>query len=258
MNRPPSSLDSQPPRGLACAVAAMLAMSGGVAGVAGIAGVAGVALLMPPPAGATVTLTVERPLDGDILVSPIDVRAEAATDASGARITGWQVFADGVTAYGTAGASASMAARINLDDGAHEIVVTAQDSTGDSATATLEVVIGVCSGFRVTLDAPGGGSETSPVHFAASAASCHRIIGFALYADDREIYAQRGARSVETTLELPAGYHTIFARAWDSTGAYANSSAVPIDVTVPPPPKPPARKPQTPPNGQPAPAQPPP
>jgi hypothetical protein len=196
------------------------------------------------PAAATVTLTVDRPLDGDTVVSPVEVRAEATTDAAGAHVTGWQVFADGVTAYGTAGPASSMATRLTLDNGSHEIVVTAQDSSGDSATATFTIAIGVCSGFTVTLDSPAGGSETAPVHFAASAASCHRITGFALYSDDREIFQQRGGRSVDTTIDVPAGNHTIFARAWDTTGAYANSSAVPVEVAPKPAPQPaPARKP---------------
>jgi hypothetical protein len=181
-------------------------------------------------------------LDGDTVVSPIEVRAEAATDAPGAHVTGWQIFTDGVTAYGTAGPAAGIATRLTLDNGTHEIVVTAQDSSGDSATATLTVVVGVCAGFTVTLDSPAGGSETSPVHFAASAASCHRIAGFALYADDREIFQQRGARSIDTSIEVPAGSHMIFARAWDSTGAYVNSTAVSVEVAPKAPVQPPAAR----------------
>jgi hypothetical protein len=215
------------------------------------------------PAAATVTVTVGRPLDGDTLVSPISVQAEATTDADNAQVISWQVFSDGVTAYGT-GPAPGMAARLNLDKGSHEIVVTAQDSTGDSTSVTLTIVIGTCAGFTVSLDSPAGGSETSPVHFAASASSCHRITGFAFYSDDHEIFNQRGSRSVDTTIELPAGNHTIYARAWDSTGAYVNSSAVPVDVAPPPTPptpvKPPpaARTPQAPPAQSQAPPAPPP
>jgi hypothetical protein len=199
-------------------------------------------VLAAAPAAATVTIAVDRPLDGDTVVSPVEVRAEATTDAPGAHVTGWQVFADGVTAYGTGGPTSAMAARLPLENGSHEIVVTAQDSSGDSATATLTIVIGVCAGFTVTLESPAGGSETTPVHFAATAASCHRITGFALYADDREIFQQRGARSLDTNLEVPAGTHTIFARAWDTTGAYANSSAVPVEVAPKAPVQPPASR----------------
>ncbi len=199
-------------------------------------------VLAAAPAAATVTIAVDRPLDGDTVVSPVEVRAEATTDAPGAHVTSWQVFTDGVTAYGTGGPAGAMAARLALENGSHEIVVTAQDSSGDSATATFTIVIGVCAGFTVTLDSPAGGSETSPVHFAANAASCHRITAFALYADDREIFQQRGARSVDTTLEVPAGTHTIFARAWDTTGSYANSSAVPVEVAPKAPAQPPAAR----------------
>jgi hypothetical protein len=206
-----------------------------------MAAVAITALLGSAPAAATITLTIARPLDADVLVSPVTVLAEASTDAPGAQLTGWQVFADGVTAYGTAGPAPSVATKLTLSDGAHVIVITVQDSTGDTATATVSLTIGVCSGFTVSLDSPAGGSEPSPVHFVASAASCHRMVAFALFSDDRQIYEQRGSRSVDTTIDLPAGTHTIAARAWDSTGAYATSTVVSVEVEAKPV-KPPASK----------------
>jgi hypothetical protein len=210
--------------------------------------------LLASPAAATISLTLDRPLDGDVLVSPVTISAEASTDAPGAQLTNWQVFVDGVTAYGTSGPAGTMTTRLTLGDGAHSIIVTAQDSTGDSATATVTLTIGVCSGFTVSLDSPGGGTETSPVHFAATAASCHRVIGFAIFADDRTIFEQRGLRSVDTSIELQAGTHNIEVRAWDSTGAIAKSTPISIEVEPKPPAKPPAAK--TPPASPPAKTQP--
>jgi hypothetical protein len=218
------------------------------------------------PALATVTVTIGRPLDGDILASPIDVVAAAASSAPGAQVTGWHVYIDGVSAYGTAGPTGALSTRISMDNGEHELIVVAWDSTGDYASATLTLTVGICSGFTVTMDSPAGGTEPSPVHFAANAASCHRITGFVLYADSRSIFEQAGSRSVETSVELPAGNHTVFARAWDSTGASASSSTVAIEVeakAIAPPPshQPPAPSaaapPAQPPPAPPAPAQPP-
>ena len=210
-----------------------------------------IALAAAGPAAAGVSVTVDRPLDGDVLASPVDVAAHADADASGGQITGWQVYVDGVSAYGNGGPAAAMGTRLNLPNGDHEIVVFVWDANGDYASSALTLTVGTCSGFTVSLDSPLGGSEPTPVHFAASAASCHRVTAFALYADGQTIYQQRGARSVDTTVELPAGNHTVMARAWDSTGAAAASPTASIDVEAaapppPPPAKPPARQPARP------------
>ncbi len=215
--------------------------------------------LAAAPAGATVSITINRPFDGDTLASPIGIAATAATDASGAQVTGWQVYVDGVSVFGTPGPASVLNTSLNLTTGDHELAVFAWDSTGDYSSTVLAVTAGTCTGFTVSLDSPEGGSEPTPVHFTASAASCHRITGFALYADDQRIYQQSGSRSVDTAVSLPAGNHTVQARAWDATGAAASSRAVAIDVEAPaPPPRPAPPASQRPPAAQPAPAAPPP
>jgi hypothetical protein len=188
------------------------------------------ALLAAAPAVATVNITVDRPLDGDILASPITVGAAATTSAVNARVTAWQVFVDGVLAYGTGGPAAAISTSVAMDDGPHELIVRAWDSTGDYNSATLTVTIGICSGFTVDLQSPAAGSVSSPVQFTADAASCHRVTGFAVYVDDRRVYQQPGSRSLDAQLDLPAGHHTVQVRATDSTRATASSDAVPIDV----------------------------
>jgi hypothetical protein len=223
-----------------------------------LAALATVAWVSAGPAAAAVTVTVDRPLDGDLLASPIDLAARAETDAAGGQVTGWQVYVDGVSAYGNGGPNAAMSARLNLPNGDHEIVVFVWDANGDYASSQLTLTVGTCSGFTVSLDSPLGGSEPSPVHFAASAASCHRVTAFAVYADGQIVYQQRGARSVDTTVELPAGNHTVMARAWDAAGGAASSPSATIDVVpAAPPPAPPAKSPARPP-ARPAPANPPP
>ncbi len=197
-----------------------------------LAGLAG-GLLAAAPAAAAVNITVNRPFDGDTLASPIALNASATTDAAGGQVTGWQVYIDGVSVFGTPGPASVLNTSLNLANGDHELAVFAWDSTGDYNSTVLTVTAGTCTGFTVSLDAPLGGSETTPVHFSASAASCHRIAGFALYADDQRVYQQSGPRSVDTTVKLPAGNHTVQARAWDATGASASSPAVSIDVEAP-------------------------
>jgi hypothetical protein len=205
------------------------------------------------PARAAVTVTIDRPIDGDILASPIGIAAQASTSTPGARVTGWHVYVDGVSVFGTAGPSESLSTRVAMDNGDRELVVFAYDSNGDWGSAAVNLTVGDCSGFTVSLDAPAGGTEPAPVHFVASAASCHRITAFALYADGQRVYEQRGPRSVDTWVDLPAGNHSVYARAWDATGAASSSGAVPIEVETKviakPPRQPPAQRPPPPPGG---------
>jgi hypothetical protein len=207
------------------------------------------ALLAAAPLAATVTITLQNPIEGDTLASPIAIVANASTDAAGAQVTGWQVYLDGVSAFGTPGPASVLNTRLTMANGDHELLVFAWDSTGDYGSTSLTVTAGTCSGFTVSLDSPAGGSEPTPVHFTASAASCHRITRISLYADDTRIFNQAGPRSVDTTVDLPAGNHTVQARAWDSTGSSAASAAISIDVEAAAPPPAAARpaRPATPP-----------
>jgi hypothetical protein len=221
------------------------------------------------PARAAVSVTIDKPLDGDILASPIAIAASASTDAPNARVTGWHVYVDGVLAYGTDGPAREIATGVSMDNGDHEVIVRAWDSTGGYNSAAVNVSIGTCSGFTVDLQSPDAGSVASPVRFAAVASSCHRITGFAIYVDDRRVYQQAGAHSLDASIDLAAGSHSVQVRATDSTRASASSAAVPIDVEgkaiaqpprSPQPGRPPASQPapQPPPPAQKPPAQPPP
>jgi hypothetical protein len=245
------SHSSRPRRLSPAALAALLALLLGATAVA--------------PALATVAIVVDRPLDGDILASPVTVEASATTNVANARVTAWHVYVDGVLAYGTAGPAASISTSLPLDDGSHELIVRAWDSTGYYDSTSLTITIGICSGFTVDLQSPAAGSVLSPVQFAAVASSCHRITGFAVYVDGRRVYEQPGSTSLDTSLDLPVGHYSVAVRATDSTRATASSYTVPIDVEgreppapAPPPARPPAKPGQPAQPGQPRPKQPPP
>ncbi|HXO40468.1 MAG TPA: hypothetical protein VN999_03400 [Thermoanaerobaculia bacterium] len=243
-----SSRLSRPSRLLPAALAALLTLLLGAAAVA--------------PALATVAITVDRPLDGDILASPITVAASATTNVANARVTAWHVYVDGVLAYGTQGPTSSVSTTLAMDDGSHELILRAWDSTGYYDSVSQTITIGICSGFTVDLQSPVAGSVLSPVQFAAVASSCHRITGFAVYVDGQRVYQQPGSTSLDTSLDLPAGHYSVAVRATDSTRGTASSDSVPIDVESPVPPAParppakPAKPVQPAKPGQPRPAQP--
>jgi hypothetical protein len=58
----------------------------------------------------------------------------------------------------------------------------------------------------------------SPVLFTAAAKSTHPITAMRIYVDNVSQFSIN-ASSLNTSLALPAGTHSVVVQAWDSTGA---------------------------------------
>jgi hypothetical protein len=88
----------------------------------------------------------------------------------------------------------------------------------------------------VTVSSPAAGSTLgSPVHFVASATSTHPITAMRIYVDSVSVYLV-SASSLDTSVAMSAGSHSIIVQAWDSTGAV---SKTPLTLTVSSTPAPP-------------------
>ena len=71
----------------------------------------------------------------------------------------------------------------------------------------------------VTVCSPGAGSTVaSPVHFVAAAKSTHPITTMRIYIDNSSKFMVN-ASSLNTSLAVPSGAHSVAVQAWDSTGA---------------------------------------
>jgi acid phosphatase len=71
----------------------------------------------------------------------------------------------------------------------------------------------------VTVCSPTAGSTVgSPVHFTAAAKSTHPITAMRIYVDSASKFTVN-ASSLNTSLGIPAGAHSVIVQAWDSTGA---------------------------------------
>lgn len=82
----------------------------------------------------------------------------------------------------------------------------------------------------VTVCSPAAGStDASPVHFVAAAKSTHPITAMRIYVDNISKFAGN-ASSLDTSLALAAGTHSIVVQAWDSTGAVFKT---PLTIHVP-------------------------
>ena len=84
--------------------------------------------------------------------------------------------------------------------------------------ATLTLATASFAG--VTVSSPAAGSTAgSPVHFVASATSTHPITAMRIYVDNLSVYLV-SASSLNTSVTMSAGTHSVVVQAWDSTGAF--------------------------------------
>lgn len=93
--------------------------------------------------------------------------------------------------------------------------------------ATLTLATASFAG--VTVSSPATGSTSgSPVHFVASATSTHPITSMRIYVDSLSVYLV-SASSLNTSVTMSAGTHSVVVQAWDSTGAVFKA---PLSLTV--------------------------
>lgn len=93
--------------------------------------------------------------------------------------------------------------------------------------ATLTLATASFAG--VTVSSPAAGSPAgSPVHFVASATSTHPITAMRIYVDNLSVYLV-SASSLNTSVTMSAGTHSVVVQAWDSTGAVFK---MPLSLTV--------------------------
>ncbi len=93
--------------------------------------------------------------------------------------------------------------------------------------ATLTLATASFAG--VTVSSPAAGSTSgSPVHFVASATSANPITAMRIYVDNISVYLV-SASSLNTSVTMSAGTHSVVVQAWDSTGAVFKT---PLSLTV--------------------------
>jgi len=168
----------------------------------------------PPKAVLSVT-----PTSG---IAPVSVSASTvgSSDVDGT-ITSSQIdFGDGTVAVGASSTHSYKSA------GTYTIVAKVTDNLGASSTATKSIVVAAPS---VTISSPiNGSSVNSPVRVTASAVSGLPITGMWVYVDNVGVYSVYTA-SLNTTLNIAPGKHTIMVKAWDTGGNISVSS---VAITV--------------------------
>jgi Phosphoesterase family len=170
-------------------------------------------------------IMVSAPVAGSNVISPINVRASGVASA-GHSITRWCAYLDSATVY-KAGAAASINANVAAVPGTHKLTVRVWDTSGAYGERTMSLE---AQPVAVSLSVANGASVISPVKIAARAVSTHSIVGWHIYVDSVDSFAQGDGAAVVAELPMTAGAHAVVVRAWDSTGAYGDQT---IQVTVP-------------------------
>src|SRR5579859_2233214 len=91
----------------------------------------------------------------------------------------------------------------------------------------------------VTVSSPAAGSTSgSPVHFVASATSTNPVTAMRIYVDSVSVYLTMTS-SLDTSVTMSAGTHSVIVQAWDTTGAvFKTPLTLTVGGTAPPPPTP--------------------
>jgi Phosphoesterase family len=162
---------------------------------------------------------VSSPANGSTMGSPVPVQA-SAQPSSGHSITGWVVYVDSKNVYG-AGPVSSINANVAMNDGNHTVIARAWDSSGAFGDQTVNISVNT-SKPSVSISTPTNNSDvSSPMNLQASAtpSSGQKISGWWVYVDGVGKYNAGSVNSINTNLTLAPGWHTIVARAWDTSDA---------------------------------------
>ncbi|HEV2399073.1 MAG TPA: alkaline phosphatase family protein [Candidatus Sulfotelmatobacter sp.] len=173
-----------------------------------------------------VAVAVSTPTSNSRVVSPFNVQA-SATPTAGHSVTGWWIYLDSVGVY-EGGAGKSINANVSASTGTHTLVVRAWDSSGAYGDQTFSVTVKTVA---VNITSPAArASVNSPVTISANAESASSISSWDVYVDSVSSYTHGSASSINPSIKMSSGQHTVEVKAWDSKG---NSGSQTITVTVP-------------------------
>ena len=191
----------------------------------------------PPPApsgciAGAIGVTVCAPNTSGSLGSPVHFSAAAK---SGNPITAMRIYIDGVSAYTVS--AATLDTSLPVASGTHSVFVQAWDTTGAVFKTPLTLNVGgttppagcTASVVGVTVCTPTAGvASGSPVHVTAAAKAGSPITAMRIYLDYVSAYSVNSS-SLDTSLSMSTGTHSLIVQAWDTTGAvYKNVQTVTV------------------------------
>lgn len=190
-----------------------------------IRAVATLVFILTTIAGATVS--VSSPTNGSTVSSSVHV---VSTSSSSHAISRTMVYVDNNVAYDVA--SATVNTEISMSKGTHSLVVQSWDTAGTVVkSGTIKVTVSSSSSTpSVTVTSPANGSTvSSSVHVASTSTSTHPISRTLLYVDNKEAYDVASA-TVNTSVTLSSGGHSLVVQSWDTAGNVVKSGTIKVTV----------------------------
>ncbi|HET8668279.1 MAG TPA: PKD domain-containing protein, partial [Terriglobales bacterium] len=179
------------------------------------------------PLSSQAGVTVSSPANGAVVASPVHFVASATSPT--APITAMAIYVDYKLALQVN--AASLDRSLPIAAGGHSVIVQAWDATGAVFKTSLTITVSGGGGASgVTVNSPtNGATVSSPVHFVASASSANAVVtAMAIYIDYK-LALQVKAASLDQSLAVATGGHSVIVQAWDATGAVFKT---PLNIAV--------------------------
>jgi hypothetical protein len=171
------------------------------------------------------------PANNATVASPVNV---VAVTTSPTPVTAMKIYVDNVSVYSVA--AAQLNTNLAMASGTHRVTVQAWNSGGQVFNSVINITVsGSSTGGTspctmsttdpsVTICAPAqGASVASPVRVLAGTTDSSTVTAMKVYVDNQAAYST-SSRSIDTSLGLSAGGHTLVVQAWDQAGRVFNSS----------------------------------
>jgi phosphatidylinositol-3-phosphatase len=176
----------------------------------------GAAAVASPMADFFNTVTITEPFANAKVASPVQFQASASNASP---VSSMQLYVDHVLQYRTS--SNSFKVRVPMSLGTHYVVAQSWDSKGGIHKRGMYV--SVQRQAVVVSNPPPNATVRSSVPLSAMASGASPITHMSVYVDGISKYLSTG-NTLNTSLSLPKGKHTIVVQASDASGKLGSSS----------------------------------
>jgi hypothetical protein len=181
-----------------------------VCAVMGLSSCPGAAAVQSPMSDFFNTVNISTPFPNAAVASPVHIQA---TTSNSSPVTTMQVYVDNALKYQVPGSSVN--ANLPMSIGQHFVVVQSWDIAGGIHKRGINVTV-KSAAVVVTNPAPQS-LVASPLQVGAVANGQSKISKMQLYVDGNSQF-QASGNTLQTSISLPAGGHTLAVEAADSSG----------------------------------------
>src|ERR1700688_724335 len=186
-----------------------------VCAVMGLSSCPGSAAVQLPMSDFFNTVNITTPFPNAAVASPVHIQA---TTSNSSTVTAMQVYADGTLKYQVSGAAVNTT--LPISTGLHDIVVQSWDASGGIHKRGISVNV-QSQAVVVTNPAPQSLVGT-PLQVGAIAGGQTPVTKMQLYVDGNSQY-QASGNTLNASVSLPSGAHTLAVEAADTSGNLATN-----------------------------------